>query len=264
MRSALASEYIPASPAHVGGANGTINRIVVHGTVSACVVYGARNNARYFQNPAAGGAAHYITDPGFVVCSVDEASVAHHAPPNTGSIGVEFTDWQGMGPEGDIDLWGDLPHQQMLALGAKLVVDIAGRHGVPLVWLSVADLLAGKRGVTSHANVALAWHLTDHTDPGRFFPTGHFMDLIAGTAPAPAPHEQEPEMQFIAEYKDKIGTLWLVDVAARGNTSDHDPTHKYGTRTRVIDPATLYRLAEQGIPVRSGQHEGMELFAEVV
>lgn len=260
-RSQLAAEFIPASSAHVGGPNGPIKWIVVHGTVSACVVGGAVNNARYFQDPAAGGAAHYITDPGTIICSVDEDFVAHHAPPNTGSIGVELTDWQGMKNEGD--LWGDQPHQQMLGLGAKLVVDIADRKSVPKVWLSVQDLLDGRHGITSHANIAKAFHKSDHTDPGQFFPVEGFMSLVTGASTAVPPHPQEPEMQFIMEFKDKPGTLWLVDVAARGNANDHDPTHKYGTRTRVIDPPTLYRLAEQGIPVRSGAHEGMELYLEV-
>lgn len=195
----LASEYIECHPSHRDGINGTINRIVVHGTVSPCVRGGARANARYFQSPTAGGAAHYIQDPGEAIQCVHENTIAYHAPPNSNSIGLEFCDEE----VGDPARWQDANHEEMLHRGALLVRDIAERKNVPKVWLSVADLLAGKRGITSHANVAAAWHRTDHTDPVGF-PVEHFMGLVIGGPPAPAPIQE-----------DEMNPAWAVDTTGR-------------------------------------------------
>lgn len=159
---------------HHGGANGRITRVVMHATVSPCKRGGAEANALYFQSPAAGGAAHYIVDPGEIVCSLDEDTLGFHAPPNAGSIGIELCDPQ------TGDSWADADHQAMLALAAELAADICARHQLPVVWLSPSELLAGDCGITSHANVAQAWHKTDHTDPGQYFPVDQFIASING------------------------------------------------------------------------------------
>lgn len=53
---------------------------------------------------------------------------------------------------------------------AKVIAHWSKTYGIPLVPISKADLLAGKRGVTGHVDTAQAWKETDHTDPGSFFP----------------------------------------------------------------------------------------------
>ena len=176
--------YIPADPSHTGGAQTAISRIVIHGTVSPCVKGGAGNVARYFQTKTAGGAAHYVVDPGVVVCCVHEGTVAYHAPPNMDSLGVELCDPQ----SGDTARWGDPSHVAMLGLAAKLVADLCHRHSVPVVYVNAANLLAGAHGITAHADVSQAWHQSSHTDPGVGFPMARFIDLVRAAAqPAPTP-----------------------------------------------------------------------------
>lgn len=171
----LLADTIMLTDLHVGGANGTITRVVVHGTVSPCEHGGARANARYFQTPKAGGAAHYVVDPGEIVACVDEGREAAHAPPNHGSIGVEFCDPQ----DDDLARWSDAAHQAMLARGALLIADICERHGLPVVWLSADDLRAGASGITGHVQVAEAFRKSDHTDP-RDMPVDALMALVTG------------------------------------------------------------------------------------
>lgn len=265
--SSLVDDIIPANADHQGGTQTSVDLIVIHGTVSACVPGGARGNAHYFQDPDAGGAAHYICDPGEIIGSVDETRVAHHAPPNTGSVGIELCDWQGFGPSGDVNLWADQPHKDMLGRAAPLVRDVAGRWGVKLEWRSTDDLIAGRRdGITGHFCVAQAYHKTNHTDPGPYFPIDSFMALVRGdTIHVPVPPILEDEV-FIAEFNDQPGTLWLVYVEpqSRANGNDNDPTARYGTRTRVVNPDWFWTLAGSGIPVRSGRLNGMGLYRETV
>jgi hypothetical protein len=262
--SSLIADIIPANAAHIGGTQDTIDLIVVHGTVSACVPGGARGNAHYFGTADAGGAAHYVQDPAEAIGCVDENRVAHHAPPNTGSVGVEFTDWQGAGPDGDVDLWGDQDHQSMLRRGANLIRDIGQRKGVALEWRTTDDLVAGRRnGITSHLCVAQAYHRTTHTDPGKYFPIDTFMSLVTGAPSVEAEVAQEPV--FIAEFMDFPGKLWLVESkpVVRPGQAEDDPTGRFGVRTWIPSPSVLWWLAGGGIPVRSGKLTGGGLYTEI-
>ncbi|GAA3223317.1 N-acetylmuramoyl-L-alanine amidase [Actinocorallia longicatena] len=166
--------YIPAR-LH-GGAQSTITRIVIHATVSPCVKGGARNVAAYFQSKNAGGSAHYIVDPGEIVQAVKDNVVAYHAPPNTGTLGVELCDPQ----KGTAARWSDANHTAMLRRAAVLVRALAAAHDVPLVRLSALDLTKGKRGICGHVEVSRAFGKTDHGDPdiGGKFPWPAFMAML--------------------------------------------------------------------------------------
>jgi hypothetical protein len=166
--------YIPAR-LH-GGTQSTISRIVIHATVSPCKTGGARNVAAYFQSRAAGGSAHYIVDPGEVIQCVKDDVIAYHAPPNTGTLGVELCD-----PQAGLPLrWQDDPHERMLIRAAALVRQLATIHKVPLVRSTALDLQQGKRGICGHVEVSRAFGKTDHGDPdmGGKFPWIRFMQLL--------------------------------------------------------------------------------------
>ena len=183
--------------AHVSaGTNLPIDRIVIHGTVSLAMLGGALQVASYFTDPASGGSAQYVSDPGEIVQCVRESEISWNAPPNPHTIGWEFcdmVDWDPHYPNGfasqeewnkrwDLPLWDD-----MLRLGASAVRAKCLQYNVPMVRLGPAQLLAGQRGICSHLDVSQAWHQTDHHDPGTTFPWARFMALVTDTAPTPAP-----------------------------------------------------------------------------
>ncbi|MCT9932459.1 N-acetylmuramoyl-L-alanine amidase [Planotetraspora sp. A-T 1434] len=188
-------KMIAGNPRHTSGQQSAVNRIVIHATVSPCVRGGARSVAVFFQSDSAGGSAHYVVDPGEVIQCYTERTICWHAPPNTGSIGVELCDPQ----KGPGSRWGDAAHEAMLQQAARLVRQIAARWDVPLRQLSVADVKAGRRGICGHADVSKAFRKTDHTDPGEAFPWDHFMDLVKGEEPKPVPtpeHDDNPVPEF--------------------------------------------------------------------
>lgn len=114
--------------------------------------------------------AHYVVDPSEVVKCVSEQDVAYHAPPlNTKAVGVEL-----VGYTRDND-WNTEAGSAMILHTARLVADICIRWGVPPVWLTVEDLIAGKRGITGHGEVSRAFRKSDHTDPGIHFPRDAFV-----------------------------------------------------------------------------------------
>jgi N-acetyl-anhydromuramyl-L-alanine amidase AmpD len=204
-----------------GGHQGAITRIVIHGTVSPCTRGGAAATARYFQSPSTGGSAHYVVDPGEVVRCVPEDVVAYHAPPNTGTIGIELCDPQ----KGAASRWGDADHVSMLVLAAGLVRDVAERHGVPLTRLTVAQVKAGKRGICGHVDVSKAFGMTDHTDPGSGFPWAAFMALVQGketpAAAASWTEELVNDLPLLAEGADNFDVKTVrALLVARGNQPD--------------------------------------------
>lgn len=244
MYSALAAAFIEANIKHRGGPQADVTRIVIHGTVSPTQRGGARNVARYFQTASAGGSAHYVADPGEIIACVNEETIAAHAPPNTGSIGVELCD----PVAGDGDRWADPDHIAMLGLTAELVRDIAGRWHVPLVWLSPENLRAGNRGITSHANVSAAWHRTDHTDPGPDFPVDGFMQLVrGGSSPIPVPPPQEDDVQ---------GAFYI-----RKSAPDPKPVHLRTSARDVVhveDFADIEQLWGKELGVKIVDYDGTD------
>lgn len=192
-------------------------RIVIHCTAGpgqTCAV-GAQGTARYFQDPKSGGSAHYITDIDETIqCAYDNV-ICWHAPPNPHSIGIEMEcslagDGQGH--------WGRQDHITMMHRTAKLVAQKCLQYGIPTVKLSVADLQAGKHGVTGHADVSKAFQQSDHTDPGSYFPWAQFMvwvqeEAAAITAPTlPKVPDMTPEQALmLARIEKKLDTLILQE-----------------------------------------------------
>jgi hypothetical protein len=176
------------------GDNLPASRVVIHGTVSATVPGGAVATARYFQSPNSGGSAPYVVDPNEIVQCATDNTICWHAPPNKGSIGVEFCDWVTLAAaqadprwrgksQAEFDARWALPEwDKMLRLGAGLVHTLCVKYGIPITKISVAQLLAGGHGICGHVDVSQAWHQTDHTDPGASFPWATFMGYVLGAA----------------------------------------------------------------------------------
>lgn len=181
--------FYAGPPAHfTAGENKPIHRIVIHSTVSACKPGGAREIAAYFRDPKAGGSAHYVVDPDEVVQAAWDSVVCWHAPPNQNSLGIEMCDTPGPVP-GDKPgsakwkaaqrAWRWLqPNQQaMLKRTARLTAQLALAYDVPIHFLDVTHLRAGRHGITTHNNVSLAFGESTHWDPG-FWPQHRFMRLV--------------------------------------------------------------------------------------
>jgi N-acetylmuramoyl-L-alanine amidase CwlA len=77
-----------------GGTQTSVTRIVIHGTVSPCVKGDARNVATDFHTTHRDASAHYVVDPNQIIQCLTVRTIGFHAPPNTGSIGIELCDPQ--------------------------------------------------------------------------------------------------------------------------------------------------------------------------
>lgn len=152
---------------------------------------GAEWCADYFARTGAPRAsAHYMVDNDTIVQGVRDVDVAWAAPgANHNGIQIEHAGYAAQGKKG----WADAYSQSMLKLSGGLTAKLCRRHRVPVRWLTVADLKAGRRGITSHANVSAAFKRSDHTDPGHDFPVELYLRWVHAAMPAPAP---KPEPRY--------------------------------------------------------------------
>lgn len=156
------------------GNNRPIRRIVVHSTVGPTKAGSARAIGAYFRSSSAGGSAHYVVDAGEVVQSVYDNVIAWHAPPNPGSLGVEMCDY----PHAtSAARWNDADHRKMLDRTAELVAQLCLAENVPPVFLGPIRLRLGRRGITTHNNVSVAFRQSSHWDPGAW-PRRRFMRRV--------------------------------------------------------------------------------------
>jgi len=168
-----------AGPARPGQA---IDLIVIH-TMEAPERAGtARAVAQWFAGPDAPEAsAHYCIDASEIIQCVPEDVVAWGAPgANRKGIHLEHAGYAGQSAAA----WDDEYSRAVLALSAELAADIASRHQIPIVRLTVDQLRAGARGFCGHAEVSKAFPgknpKLDHTDPGPGFPWAWYLDLVRG------------------------------------------------------------------------------------
>jgi hypothetical protein len=129
----------------------------------------------YFKNgPVKPSSTTYNVDDDSIVQSVRDDQVAFHAPGVNGrSIGIEQAGYAKQSREEWLDPYG----QRMLRLVAALVAAKAKQYGIPLVWLSPADILAGKKGLCQHVDVTHAYpEKNTHVDCGPNYPKDVVLD----------------------------------------------------------------------------------------
>jgi N-acetyl-anhydromuramyl-L-alanine amidase AmpD len=137
--------------------------------------------ARWFRTEVSQVSAHYCVDADSVIQCVREKDIAWHARGgNTNSIGVELAGFASQAPRD----WKDPYSSAVLARASSLVADICRRRRIPVRWLVADDLVAGRRGVTGHSEVSLAFERSDHWDPGDGFPVESFLDSVRKTQQA--------------------------------------------------------------------------------
>jgi hypothetical protein len=170
--SPLATSYVKAKYGYPTRSN-RIRLIVVHDMESAVSNQTAESCARYFQTITRPASAHYCVDPDSIVQCWPDMGTAFHAPgANNDGLGIEMA---GFARNSRQD-W--LNEHAVLERCAKLVIDRARAHNVPLVHLTDQQLAAGYAGIVDHSAVSRTYKRSDHSDTGPNFPWDVFMGLV--------------------------------------------------------------------------------------
>lgn len=189
------------------GTNLPVHRVVIHTTSPPNVPYPkasaegtAHSTALYFQTPAAGGSAHYIVDVAREEHCVEDNQIAHHAPPNKGSIGIEICGQ----PSYTREQWLSDKVWPAVERARGRAVELCARFNLPWKRVNVVELRAGQRGLCGHVDVSQAYHQSDHYDPGPNFPWDEFMAI---GAQQPVPARDFPQETDVPAPTDKVRYL---------------------------------------------------------
>ncbi len=158
-------------------ANRTQLRLVVIHTMENQEKPGtARGVAEWFGGASAPMAsAHLCVDATEVWGCVHEKDIAFAAPgANNDGYHIEHAGRAAQTGE----QWADPYSMAMLELSAEAAANVAKTYGIPAVWLSVEDVLAGKKGFCGHHEISMAYHRSTHTDPGPNFPREQYLDKV--------------------------------------------------------------------------------------
>lgn len=153
--------------------------IVVHDMEAGEHSTRAESTAAYFASPSDGRSvsSHYCADNDSVVQCVllrDVAWTVGNRPGNNRGINWEFAGFARQTREQWLDEFG----LAMFRQAAPIIRADAETYDIPLTRCSVADLKAGRKGITSHNDLRLAYGVTTHTDPGPNFPWDVFLQIL--------------------------------------------------------------------------------------
>jgi N-acetyl-anhydromuramyl-L-alanine amidase AmpD len=110
-----------------------------------------------------------------IVQGVPDDRVAWHAPgANRNGIGIEHAGFVRQSKADWLDEFGS----RMLSLSAELAARLCVKWHIPPVFVSAGELLAKRRGITTHMQVTQAFHRSSHTDPGGNFPLSWYLARV--------------------------------------------------------------------------------------
>lgn len=173
----MSTTFKPPAPRQISarwhGSSQTPRDIVIHSMVMACKPGAAEACGHFFATEDNKTSAHYGVDPNEVIQYVGDHTVAYHCGHNQDSIGIEMADMAGI----NFARWFDKSHRAMLRRTAQLVAQLCLAYDIPPYYRPAKALLAGKHGVTTHAQETKAFRMSTHTDPGAW-PRRRFMRMV--------------------------------------------------------------------------------------
>lgn len=167
--------FIPAKYVKHPATPRTVRIIIIHSTESLEVEGGARQIARYFQNPPRPGSSHIVVDDHEIIQCVHDSDIAAGAiGANTNGIHIEQV---GKADQTSLQ-WGDAYSMAVIENAAKVAGQYCLKYGIPPVRLTVEQLKAGEKGIVGHADVSQAFPGTGHWDPGPNYAWAQFLAAV--------------------------------------------------------------------------------------
>jgi N-acetyl-anhydromuramyl-L-alanine amidase AmpD len=179
----------------------------------------AENVANYFKTTGTKASAHVCVDNNSIVRCVDDRDTAWAAPgANADGLQLELAGYARQSRT----QWLDDYSEALLKLAAQVTADWCRKYNLPTRRLTRDELKAGRKGITSHADVSAVYKRSDHTDPGSGFPWDYFLAAVKGKQqPLPLVTENRsipawPGRFFILGVSGQDVLTWQRQMRQRG------------------------------------------------
>lgn len=155
------------------------------------------------------GSTHCMVDNDSITRSVLDHDVCWGANGvNKSGLHIEHAGYAAQGP---ID-WADDYSTKMLALSAELTATWCQTYAIPAVYVDAAGLIAGQRGITTHAQAEIAFPYGGHTDPGVSFPIDAYVARVVELLKPTPPTQKRVDMFMLVGPNGTNDGVFLVDV----------------------------------------------------
>lgn len=143
--------------------------VVIHATEGAT----ADGAAHWFTDNRCQGSANLVVDANICYRTLNDDHIPWAAPPlNKKGFHIEIAGWSSWSR----DIW--LGHKQAIDRAAFKTALRCHKYHIPVRYVSAGGLLLGRSGITTHRQVSAAFHKSDHTDPGAYFPMDYFISRV--------------------------------------------------------------------------------------
>lgn len=167
----------------------------------------AEDCAAMFRTMSRQASAHVCVDNDTVVRCVDDDDTAWAAPGgNADGLQLELAGFMRQTREQWLDAYG----LAMLDLAAGVCAGWCKKYSIPIKRLTRAELKAGRKGFTGHADISAVYRRSDHTDPGSGFPWDHLLALVhekLSPVGAPPPSTATPSKEDFPAWPGRYLTL---------------------------------------------------------
>lgn len=146
-----------------------IGWVVIHATEGAF----ADGAANWFTDTRCKGSANLVVDDNICFRTLDDNHIPWAAPPlNKKGFHIEIAGYS----KWSRTIW--LSHKKGLDRAAFKAALRCVKYKIPIRQVVAADLLVGRKGITTHRSISSAFHQSDHTDPGEHFPMDYFIERV--------------------------------------------------------------------------------------
>lgn len=225
-----------------GRAGNAVQYIVVHYTAGSERSTSAEDGAAYDARRTDGTSTHYFVDSNSVVQCVYTWDRANAAFGIGNRKGIQY---ELCGTQQTRAQWLDAASDATLTNAARQMALDCIKYGLPVRWLTPAQMNAGFRGICGHADVTLAYGLGDHMDPGTAFPRDVLLQRIQSFMAAALPPAQQvrggEEMLFFAKNPDGKGARWAL--VTGGYWVEYDAQDE-GTNTALQSGKSYSEIAD--------------------
>jgi hypothetical protein len=239
---ATTEQTITLMAAHMSGSNGQVDWFVLHDEEYPVRDASAEQIAQIFHNGSVEGSSHYVMDRNSQQHCVPESRQAWHAPPNPHTLGWERDGYASF----HLPDWLQPAAQWTTCNVAASMAVRSIAHNMPIRFVTAAQQRAGVRGITTHAERSLAFGQSDHNDPGKWFPIGSFIGLVARARALLDLGIEECQRRLGATVDGDAGvqTIMLLGVYLYKNAptplpapppAPKPPTHHLGDLPLVVD-----------------------------